>query len=299
MTQFTIMRKILLSTVSTIYPVLTIYSYFVFVGKYCIQVKQFDTALVLILFLIYHFLLIYSLIFYMRILAIDDTSTANRFKGKGLDSQKIVKRYFNHFIYQEIEEKQKHMLKKCHICSTYKPPRTHHCSICNKCFLKSDHHSEYLGVCIAFYNYKFFYLFHISNLLYSLFVDVVLLFVVLTEKDLTSNPLSHFLVTLSLLLLEFLYSLQKVIEHGFLISKNETLIEANALDAFYRGDQGFLYIFQEGLLISTEDVFDRAQMTPYNLGTMENWVQIFGPPGIYSILPISTSIGDGINFQKR
>lgn len=122
---------------------------------------------------------------------------------------------------------------------------------------------------------------------------------VLTEKDLTSNPLSHFLVTLSLLLLEFLYSLQKVIEHGFLISKNETLIEANALDAFYRGDQGFLYIFQEGLLISTEDVFDRAQMTPYNLGTMENWVQIFGPPGIYSILPISTSIGDGINFQKR
>ena len=28
----------------------------------------------------------------------------------------------------------------CTHCSTYKPPRAHHCSVCKKCVLKMDHH---------------------------------------------------------------------------------------------------------------------------------------------------------------
>lgn len=30
----------------------------------------------------------------------------------------------------------------CRKCQTFKPPRTHHCSACNRCIMKMDHHCE-------------------------------------------------------------------------------------------------------------------------------------------------------------
>lgn len=63
----------------------------------------------------------------------------------------------------------------CKKCSLYKPPRTHHCSWCNLCVLRFDHHcpcrksirSErndwnwFLGLnnCVGFYNHRYFYQF--------------------------------------------------------------------------------------------------------------------------------------------
>ncbi|EPY33789.1 hypothetical protein STCU_01977 [Strigomonas culicis] len=40
------------------------------------------------------------------------------------------------------------------MCATYKPPRAHHCSRCNFCVLKYDHHCPWLGQCVGFFNYK-------------------------------------------------------------------------------------------------------------------------------------------------
>ena len=34
----------------------------------------------------------------------------------------------------------------CKKCIKPKPPRTHHCSICNKCVLKMDHHCRILSI---------------------------------------------------------------------------------------------------------------------------------------------------------
>lgn len=30
--------------------------------------------------------------------------------------------------------------RKCHACMVYKPDRSHHCSVCNHCVLRMDHH---------------------------------------------------------------------------------------------------------------------------------------------------------------
>ena len=43
---------------------------------------------------------------------------------------------------------------KCVKCGLPKPPRCHHCSTCNKCHLKMDHHCPAVGMCIALRNQR-------------------------------------------------------------------------------------------------------------------------------------------------
>jgi hypothetical protein len=36
------------------------------------------------------------------------------------------------------------MHSMCSLCQTYKPPKTHHCRICNRCISKMDHHCPWV-----------------------------------------------------------------------------------------------------------------------------------------------------------
>ncbi|XP_030631151.1 palmitoyltransferase ZDHHC16B [Chanos chanos] len=47
----------------------------------------------------------------------------------------------------------------CKKCIVPKPPRTHHCSICNKCILKMDHHCPWLNNCVGHFNHRYFFSF--------------------------------------------------------------------------------------------------------------------------------------------
>jgi len=40
----------------------------------------------------------------------------------------------------------------CTSCQCWKPPRTHHCGICDRCTLRMDHHCPFMGNCIGLYN---------------------------------------------------------------------------------------------------------------------------------------------------
>lgn len=44
----------------------------------------------------------------------------------------------------------------CQRCLKAKPDRCHHCSQCNKCILKMDHHCPWVCNCIGYFNYKYF-----------------------------------------------------------------------------------------------------------------------------------------------
>ncbi|KAG0064631.1 palmitoyltransferase for Vac8p [Linnemannia elongata] len=58
----------------------------------------------------------------------------------------------------------------CNVCKIVKPDRCHHCSECNRCVLRMDHHCPWVNGCIGFDNYKYFYLFIFYGSLASLWV---------------------------------------------------------------------------------------------------------------------------------
>ncbi|KAF5281649.1 hypothetical protein FQA39_LY17747 [Lamprigera yunnana] len=45
----------------------------------------------------------------------------------------------------------------CKKCIAPKPPRTHHCSVCNRCILKMDHHCPWLNNCVGHRNHRYFF----------------------------------------------------------------------------------------------------------------------------------------------
>lgn len=67
----------------------------------------------------------------------------------------------NHFKSSTQESKY----RVCKICKDIKPPRAHHCSICNLCVLKMDHHCPWIDNCVGFHNHRYF----LSLILYLFF----------------------------------------------------------------------------------------------------------------------------------
>lgn len=81
----------------------------------------------------------------------------------------------------------------CKKCDSPKPPRTHHCSICNTCILKMDHHCPWINNCVGFYNHRYFFLYMVYMTLGSLFLitfgaDIVFTEVFYKEEDPVGHP---------------------------------------------------------------------------------------------------------------
>ncbi|XP_072095104.1 palmitoyltransferase ZDHHC16-like [Mobula birostris] len=60
----------------------------------------------------------------------------------------------------------------CRKCINPKPPRTHHCSICNRCILKMDHHCPWLNNCVGHYNHRYFFSFCLFMMLGCVYCSV-------------------------------------------------------------------------------------------------------------------------------
>ena len=75
------------------------------------------------------------------------------------------------------------IIKYCETCKIWRPPRSSHCSTCNNCVERFDHHCPWLGNDIGVRNYKSFFLFITSCTMGSLlFIGTAVWHVVLRTQ---------------------------------------------------------------------------------------------------------------------
>ncbi|UJR35512.1 hypothetical protein I4U23_028266 [Adineta vaga] len=61
---------------------------------------------------------------------------------------------------------------KCLKCNITRPPRAHHCKICDKCVLRFDHHCPWINNCVGYRNHVHFFLFCIYMAMIAAFSTI-------------------------------------------------------------------------------------------------------------------------------
>ncbi|MEW5304762.1 MAG: hypothetical protein WDW38_009678 [Sanguina aurantia] len=140
----------------------------------------------------------------------------------------------------------------CKRCQSWKPERSHHCSVSGRCILKQDHYCIWVINCVGLLNYKSFLLFLAYTLIACLMSVLLLLGPVINffnnELRGSGAPLALIAFIMDMALAAAILGF--LVMHGQLIASNCTTIE----------------MYEK----------DRLHPWPYNKGARKNFEEVFG-----------------------
>ncbi|KAJ2298282.1 Palmitoyltransferase, partial [Coemansia sp. RSA 2706] len=182
----------------------------------------------------------------------------------------------------------------CRLCKGFKPPRTHHCSDCDRCVLKMDHHCPWTNNCVGFGNQghflRFVYMVDVTCAMamalhtmrmYELIVDS--LNGTYYVRQPTQTEVAFLIINMTLLFFVLLLVGILSCYHLYLVARNTTTIESR--------EKG-----RVAKLIRSK----KCQPTPYpyDLGILRNFKSVFGDSVLLWWLP-KRMAGTGLDFPIR
>uniref|UniRef100_A0A7S2TN34 Palmitoyltransferase n=1 Tax=Lotharella oceanica TaxID=641309 RepID=A0A7S2TN34_9EUKA len=186
-------------------------------------------------------------------------------------------------------------LQFCKRCKGFKPPRAHHCSVCNKCSLKMDHHCPWINNCVGHHNHKDFFLF-LSYVLVACTHSCILLGPYTLRGAWHVFPRmhrypAHLVLRLYQMLMAMVLAMSLVVSIGCLWAQQAQSIVENATG-----------IEQWILRKATARDREKPFVYPYDLGMLRNLKMVLGPFHLWSCpmrTPAKAEASDGIHYPLR
>ncbi|KAJ2689027.1 palmitoyltransferase for Vac8p [Coemansia spiralis] len=172
----------------------------------------------------------------------------------------------------------------CHRCNAAKPDRAHHCSSCDMCVLRFDHHCPWLNACVGFHTQKAFVLFLSYATLYTTVLGVLTLVYyvlwIVAERVYDISIQCLFMMCMAFAFAISLWGFTAF--HYYLTLQNLTTFET--------------YVSNKYRVPGTTHAVQPGKVNLFDLGWRKNLRQLFGPSWRQWFVPTVSTIGDGTRF---
>lgn len=156
---------IMLIVISSIFITFIIIEYFRFVYPWYKENKYIDNEWILIIYTMIGIYIAINVAFNYISCMITHANTVNininiddeYFNNMNFNDDELIKSFYT--CDPDLLMVGNTTIRYCQKCKTYKPWRAYHCSKCNQCILRKDHHCPYVGRCVGFANFRYFYMF--------------------------------------------------------------------------------------------------------------------------------------------